>query len=79
MYVDAIMDVATTMETIVFGGLLSSYSSAVDAEIIIHGVLTTVVAVITTIITTAAVPSSGSSYYPASVETEAFSKAYQPK
>lgn len=70
---DAITDAVYSAVT-AHGGLSSSYSSAV-AETTVHGVHQIVVAAVATMATTtiAAVLSSGSSYYPASAETEAFS------
>ena len=70
--VDVTTDVVTT-ET-ACGGLLSFYSSAVAATMVVS-VQTTTVDVMTTI-TIAVVPSSGSSYYPAFAETAAFSNSY---
>ena len=65
----------TTIPDVVHGfGLLSFYSSAVAATMVVS-VQTTTVDVMTTI-TIAVVPSSGSSYYPAFVETAAFSNSY---
>lgn len=73
---DVITDAVYSAETVAtaHGGLSSSYSSA-DAETTVHGVHQMVVAAVATMATTtiAAVLSSGSSYYPASAETEAFS------
>ena len=70
--VDVTTDVVAT-ET-ACGGLLSFYSSAVAATMVVS-VQTTTVDVMTTI-TIAVVPSSGSSYYPAFAETAAFSNSY---
>lgn len=55
---------------IISGGSLSFYSSAADAETAFLPITDAVAKKITT---AAAVPSSGSSYYPASAETEVFS------